>query len=90
MGKRKESNIKDINTKDKDITTTEKSLPSYVRMKDIAKRLNVPRGTIYRWINDGIFPSANLKLGNLPLWEETAVVDFLESRSTKGVSQVSA
>lgn len=51
-----------------------------LRLSEVMRRTGMSRSTIYRWMNEGLFPAA-LKVGPMAVrWREREVSAFMASR----------
>ena len=54
-------------------------LPQYLNMSDLCEMLKVNRSTIYRQVEEGLFPRP-IKLGKCRRWLYSEVIDFLNQQ----------
>ena len=55
----------------------------YITLKEVVRLLNCSRGSIYKWIKEGVFPPGiRLGLGTgIRRWSEAEIHEFARSRS---------
>lgn len=59
------------------ITTTTEPL---MTVRDLAKRLQIDRRTIYSWIQSGKIPRPDLDIGNVKRWRPTTIEEWIDSQ----------
>lgn len=53
-----------------------------LRPEDVAEMLGVKKSTVYQWSHRGYIP--HIKLGKLLRFDEEAVIEWLEKKSSQG------
>lgn len=57
-------------------------IDQYIRLKRLARRLDVHPKTIGRWVREGRFPAPTYVAGQ-PLWREADVLVFMEKQKAE-------
>jgi len=54
----------------------DRPLPTFLRIRDIVDRLGVCRATVYRWVNEGRFPSSVSLGSNSVAWRRVDIEEW--------------